>query len=148
MVRTLLVAGLLALAAAAAQAEEIPRTLSYARVSMDAEGFSYFADDEDVFEVKEFAPPAGPLGVAGLREAQSLVFTLAEPGWKGDWHPAPRKQFVFMMGGAIDIEVMDGETRRFVQGDIILLEDTLGKGHDTRVVSAGPALFAIVALPE
>ena len=53
-----------------------------------------------------------------------------------------------MLEGAIEIEVADGEIRRFSIGDIILLEDVSGKGHDTRVVSEEPALFAIVVLPE
>ncbi len=122
--------------------------LAYARVVLNKYGYSDFADAEDHFELQDFAPPAGPVGVAEMRDAKSVVFTTADPGWNGDWHPSPRKQFVFMLGGAIEIEVQDGEARRFVTGDIILLEDTTGRGHDTRVVSEGPALFAIVALPE
>ncbi len=123
-------------------------SLAYTRVALDENGRSDFAEGEDHFELKDFAPPAGPLGVAPMRDAESLVFTTADADWVGDWHPTPRRQFVFMLAGAIEIEVEDGERRRFQEGDIILLEDTTGRGHDTRVVSATPALFAIVAMPE
>ena len=127
---------------------ETPESVAFARVVLDAEGRSDFADGEDTFELKDFAPPAGPVGVAPMRDAKSLVFTTADASWKGDWHPTPRKQFVFVLGGAMEVEVEDGETRRFEQGDILLLEDTSGRGHDTRVVSDEPALWAIVAVPE
>ncbi len=123
-------------------------SLAYTRVALDENGHSDFDEGEDHFELKDFAPPAGPLGVAAMRSAESLVFTTADADWVGDWHPSPRKQFVFMLAGAIEIQVEDGERRRFVEGDIILLEDTSGRGHDTRVVSETPALFAIVAMPE
>lgn len=123
-------------------------SVAYARVAMNAEGQTYFADAEAKFELKDFAPPAGPVGVAAMQPAKTVVFTTADGDWHGDWHPAPHKQYVFMLGGAIEIEVADGEVRRFSIGDIILLEDTSGKGHDTRVVSEAPALFAIVALPS
>ncbi|HCU91095.1 MAG TPA: hypothetical protein DGR97_14180 [Gammaproteobacteria bacterium] len=83
-----------------------------------------------------------------MQAAKTVVFTTADGDWRGNWHPAPHKQFVFMLDGAIEIEVADGEIRQFSIGDVILLEDVSGKGHDTRVVSAEPALFAIVALPE
>ena len=123
-------------------------SVAFARVAMNAEGQTYFADAEAKFELKDFAPPAGPVGVAAMQTAKTMVFTTADGAWHGDWHPTPHKQFVFMLGGAIEIEVADGEIRRFSIGDIILLEDVSGKGHDTRVVSVEPALFAIVALPE
>ena len=125
-----------------------PASVAYARIAMNAEQASYFADGEAVFELKNFAPPAGPVGVAAMQPAESVVFTTSDADWRGDWHPTPRKQFVFVLGGAIEIEVADGEIRRFAVGDIILLEDTAGKGHDTRVVSEAPALFAIVALAD
>ena len=122
-------------------------SVAYARVAMNAEGETYFADAAAKFELKDFAPPAGPVGVAAQQAAKSVVFTTSDSNWHGDWHPTPHKQYVFMLGGAIEIKVADGEVRRFSIGDIILLEDTSGRGHDTRVVSEEPALFAIVALP-
>ncbi len=123
-------------------------SVAFARVAMNAQSETYFADGEAKFELKDYAPPAGLIGVAAMQPAKSLVFTTADGNWHGDWHPAPRKQYVFILGGAIEIKVADGEVRRFSSGDIVLLEDTAGKGHDTQVVSEEPALFAIVAVPD
>lgn len=42
------------------------------------------------------------------------------------------------MAGELAVEVGDGEVRVFGSGSLILLDDTPGKGHRTRVVgSAG-----------
>ena len=123
-------------------------SVAFARVAMNAQNETYFADGEAKFELKDYAPPAGLIGVTAMQPAKSLVVTTADGNWHGDWHPAPRKQYVFILGGAIEIKVADGEVRRFSIGDIVLLEDTAGKGHDTQVVSQEPALFAIVAVPD
>jgi len=121
--------------------------VTYATVALDSAGETYFDDMVVPYELKDFAPPAGPIGIAAKQPAASLVFTTLPGRWDGDWHPAPRRQFVFLLGGAIDIEVASGETRRFETGDIVFLEDTTGRGHDTRVAGDEPAVFAIVALP-
>ena len=38
----------------------------------------------------------------------------------------------------IEVEVTSGEKRRFVGGDVILVEDTTGTGHRTRTTSQRP----------
>jgi oxalate decarboxylase/phosphoglucose isomerase-like protein (cupin superfamily) len=42
----------------------------------------------------------------------------------------------------------DGVVRQFGPGDIILLEDTWGKGHRTRNIGDGYADFLVVPIPE
>jgi hypothetical protein len=44
------------------------------------------------------------------------------------------------------VKVNDGETRTFTAGAVLLLEDTAGKGHQTRVTSAEPGLTAMCHL--
>lgn len=46
-------------------------------------------------------------------------------------HPAPRRQWVVMLRGAIEIEVSDGARPRFDPGDPVLVTDTTGRGHVT-----------------
>jgi hypothetical protein len=53
----------------------------------------------------------------------------------------------FLRGGDV-VTPSDGETRRFGPGDLLLLEDTAGKGHSTRVVGAEPFLILGLALAE
>lgn len=133
----------------AATAEEWqPEPLRYARIILDDNDVSHFADVSEPFEMKDFAPPAGPVGVGQVRNASSLVFTSSDANWIGDWHPTPRLQYVLVLKGAVEIRVEDGETRRFGPGSIIYLADVRGKGHDSKVVSDTPALFAMIAVPE
>jgi hypothetical protein len=45
----------------------------------------------------------------------------------------------------MEVEVSDGEIRRFPQGSIWLHRDLTGKGHDSRVVSEDAAVLVTAA---
>jgi hypothetical protein len=49
---------------------------------------------------------------------------------------APGRQIMCVLQGEVEATASDGETRRFPPGAVLLLEDTIGKGHATRVVGA------------
>jgi quercetin dioxygenase-like cupin family protein len=51
-----------------------------------------------------------------------------------DWHPAPRRQWVIILSGELEIGLGDGTFRRFGPGDARLVEDTTGRGHTTRTL--------------
>jgi len=120
--------------------------MKYARVFTDANGETHFEDIEVEYTVVEFAPPAPPLNVSTLTTASKFGFLSAPPGWYGDWHPAPQRQFIFYLAGEIEAEVSDGEVRRFGPGSVTLVEDTKGKGHTSRVVSSDEVLGVVVQL--
>jgi len=80
-----------------------------------------------------------------LEAAEGIIFRQAPPGHVQDWHPAPRPQYVITLAGQAEIETGDGTVRRFGPGGIMLAEDTTGRGHITRVVSAEPRFY--VAIP-
>jgi len=104
---------------------------------------------EDVkIELKlvDFAPPAPPLDLSAFIPASRCCFCLAPVGWYGDWHPDPHRQFFLVLSGKLEIEVSDGEVRRFEAGDILLVEDTTGKGHRSRVVGEEDLIGAFVQL--
>ncbi len=61
-------------------------------------------------------------------------------------HPAPRKQFVVVLEGEIEVETTNGERRSFVPGIVGLLEDVEGRGHISRIRGDGPATFMAVPL--
>ena len=65
-----------------------------------------------------------------------------------DWHPAPRRQYVILVSGQLEIGLGDGTTRRFGPGDARLVEDTTGQGHTTRVVGDQPTVTAVVPLAD
>ena len=112
--------------------------MTYTRIYADADGESHFGDVAVDVAPVEFAPPAPPLHMAAPLEASRMILCVVPAGWVGDWHPAPRRQFYVQLSGELEVEVSDGEIRRFSAGSLVLLEDTSGKGHLTRVVgSAG-----------
>jgi len=75
-----------------------------------------------------------------------IVFNQLPVGTFIDWHPAPRRQYVIILSGQLEIGLGDGTVRRFGLGDARLVEDVTGKGHTTRVVGAEPVVTATVPL--
>ena len=46
-----------------------------------------------------------------------------------DWHPAPRRQYIINLDAGVKITASDGESQVIGTGEVILVEDTTGKGH-------------------
>jgi len=93
------------------------------------------------------APPAPPLYVSATNPASAHLFYSFEPGWTGELHPAPARQFLALLSGAVEVETTDGAVRRFGPGDLVLLEDTAGWGHRTRNICDGYLTFFVVPAP-
>ena len=49
-----------------------------------------------------------------------------------DFHNAPRRQYVVLLSGQMEIETGLGEKRTLSTGDVLIAEDLTGKGHITR----------------
>ncbi len=82
---------------------------------------------------------------AGL-DATTISFREAPPGRFVDWHPAPRRQFVIILSGQLEIGLSDGSKHIFGPGDARLVEDTTGKGHTTAVHGDEPCVTATIPL--
>lgn len=129
---------------------EPPQTialLTYHRISSDGEGGTCFDTVTVTQRLIRGAPPAAPFYVSGNGPAAGHRFYTFEPGWIGDWHPAPARQFLALLAGSVEMETTDGTRKRFLPGDLVLLEDTLGRGHLTRNVGDGYAMFLVVPVP-
>lgn len=63
---------------------------------------------------------------------KSLQFRKVTPDYDYDFHNAPQRQYIVLLDGGVEIETSLGEIRRFQTGEILLVEDTAGKGHRTR----------------
>lgn len=63
-----------------------------------------------------------------------------------DYHRGPRRQLIFFVSGAVEIESSDGVRRLLGNGDSVLVEDTTGQGHITRVIQ-GPVTCVYVPVP-
>jgi quercetin dioxygenase-like cupin family protein len=125
-----------------------PTWVTYHRIYVDAMGDSHFDTVTIEQGLARAAPPAAPFYVSEDRPASNYRFYSFEPGWIGELHPAPTRQFLALMSGAVEMETTDGTVREFGPGDLILLEDTSGKGHVTRNIGDGCATFLVVPVPE
>jgi quercetin dioxygenase-like cupin family protein len=137
-----------ALAEKKVESIEAADPLPYVRVYSDAEGESHFENSDFRFTLVDFAPPAPPVSVSQAIEADSVAVVSSPAGWHGDWHPAPRRQLMFVLAGELEVRASDGAVRRFRPGDVLLVEDTSGKGHVSTVVGDERCYMANVPLSE
>lgn len=122
--------------------------MQYVRIFSDAAGESHFATVEVALHWADFAPPAPPVQLAEFTPALRFTFTAVPAAWSGDWHPTPRRQLWVILAGRWEVTVSDGDVRQFEPGAAVLLEDTTGKGHISRIVGDDEAQSAIVQLAE
>jgi hypothetical protein len=81
-----------------------------------------------------------------LMKATGIIFRETSGEYDHDWHNAPRRQFVISLVGQVEIVVGDGTRREFGPGDIMLAEDTTGRGHVSRSVNNQPRKSIFVTL--
>jgi hypothetical protein len=112
----------------------------------DAEGESHFEEIDVELTPVDFAPPAPPVELSEFQNATKVAIMRAVPGWKGDWHPAPRRQLMFYLAGHVEGETSDGTHRTMGPGSVVLVEDIEGKGHRSRVVGGEQVVIAVVQL--
>jgi quercetin dioxygenase-like cupin family protein len=94
------------------------------RLYADKNGESHFEDVE--VEFKE-STRSGRL--SARLPATGIIFREVPPDYDLDWHPAPRRQYIINLDAGVQLTASDGETRRIGAGEVILVEDTWGKGH-------------------
>ena len=115
---------------------------SLTRIYSDSNGDSHFEDVE--IELKE----AGSVGkLSDVIPAKGIIFREVEPSYDWDFHTAPQKQYIILLDGEIEIETSLGEIRRFNTGEILLLEDTSGKGHKTKNIHPVKRRSIFITLP-
>jgi hypothetical protein len=88
----------------------------------------------------------GHLEASALQPTHGIMFRSAPPSHLSDYHPVPKRQYVITLAGQVEIETGDGTIRRFGPGDVMLAEDTTGRGHITRVVGNQPRHYAFIPL--
>jgi hypothetical protein len=121
---------------------------TYTRVFADATGVSHFAD-LDVRLVPGFAvPPAAPLQIAPFLTVSECSWVGGAPDWKEIAHPAPGRVLFVILKGETETTAGDGTVRKFGPGSVILLEDTWGTGHSSRVTDPEGCLSLIFTLPD
>src|SRR5215217_6742775 len=122
--------------------------MRFPRTYADADGESHFGEVDEALAPTAFVPTKPPLALSAPRAATATVFCRLAPGWDGSWHPTPRSQFAVTLAGEWEITVTDGERRRFGPGDLVLLDDRTGRGHNTVVVGEDDVLILLVWLAQ
>jgi quercetin dioxygenase-like cupin family protein len=104
------------------------------------DGKSHFEEIHLSFEAY-----AGVRERTALQGATSVRFARWPAGFFLDWHNAPRRQYVIILSGQVEIGIEE-ETKLLKAGDIALEEDLTGQGHTARVVGDQPLSYAVVPL--
>jgi hypothetical protein len=95
----------------------------------DANGQSHFRDIEI-----EWAEQTNAGKLSTRLPASGIIFREVQPDYDLDWHPAPRRQYIINLDAGVKITASDGEARIIKAGEVILVEDTSGKGHLSQAV--------------
>jgi hypothetical protein len=99
------------------------------RLYVDDQGETHFQDVEVEFVESS---PAGRL--SKRLPATGIIFRQVAPTYDLDWHPAPRRQYIINLDAGVQITTSDGESRRIGAGEVLLVEDTSGKGHRSKAL--------------
>jgi hypothetical protein len=94
------------------------------RLYVDQKGESHFEDVEITFVESS---RSGRL--SARLPATGIILREVQPDYDLDWHPAPRRQYIINLDAGVQITASDGEARRIGAGEVLLVEDTWGKGH-------------------
>jgi hypothetical protein len=119
-------------------------SIEYLRIFADKEGCSHFETKTIDLEAKNYAPPAPSLNTSIMASADNSVFLELPIGWYGDWHPTPVRQWLVLMSGMCELEAGDGEKVTRKAGDVVMLDDLTGKGHQTKVLGDESVRIAAV----
>lgn len=113
------------------------------RIYSDKNGDSHFA---------EVGIPLKDMGIVGQLSDEvnvgSVVFREVAPTYDWDFHCAPQRQYIVLLDGEIEIETSLGAKRTFKGGNILLMEDTWGKGHKTKNLRPEVRRSLFITLPE
>jgi len=96
----------------------------------DEQGESHFRDVE--IEYVEQRASSGRF--SERKPATGIIFREVQPDYDYDWHTAPRRQYIINLDAGVQITASDGETRVIGAGEVLLVEDTTGKGHVSKAV--------------
>ena len=87
-------------------------------------------------ELLEYLPSTG----SGISEGQVAAAS-------HDFHNAPRRQFVAVLKGGLQIETGDGTKITVLPGEIFLADDLTGQGHKTRDLEV-PTRVLYIFVPD
>ena len=110
-----------------------------------------FSDENGDSRFEDILIPMNDSGEIGFLSdelpAKGIIFREVKPDYDYNFHNAPQKQYLFLLDGAIEIETSLGDKRVFNAGEVLLLEDTMGKGHRTSNIKEARRRSVFVPVP-
>ena len=121
---------------------------TYVRLFSDSAGESHFENLEVELASTEFAPGIPNLFTSAPFDSTTTSLFGAPAGWSATWHPSSGRHLFAVLTGTWEVIASDGEARTFTKGDVLLVEDTTGKGHASRVISEEQSIALLVEMPD
>ncbi len=109
------------------------------RIFADDDSETYFEDLDIRFDSER------PGAYSNTLPVERFFLRTFPAGHVVDYHVAPRRQWVIIASGVIEIECAGG-CRRFSGGDILFMDNLEGRGHITRGVE-GTWVLAYLPVP-
>ena len=111
------------------------------RLYTGSDGESHF-EDVDI----SLDNVVGSQRMSKLKNATGIIFRETNGEYDLNFHNAPRRQFIITLEGQVELVVGDGTSRILGPGDILLVEDTAGRGHISRAVNNQPRKSIFITL--
>jgi mannose-6-phosphate isomerase-like protein (cupin superfamily) len=120
-------------------------TTTITRLYTGADGQSHAEDTEVAWRPAQLR--------AELKDSESVNVTAAQflrwpRGFVWAGHPASRRQYVVIVSGRGEVDVVGGRKVQLAPGRVLLAEDVTGKGHTTRVGPDEELVMLLVPLAQ
>ena len=122
--------------------------LKYVKLYADKDGETHLKEEEFTLAHADYSPPAPPIWVGPRTRATGTTVVAFPVGWYGDFHPAPKPQWMMIMSGSLEVEVSDGEKQTYHAGTIAFLDDRGSKGHISRNVGDEVAIVMVTEVEK
>lgn len=120
----------------------------YIRIYTDHSGETHLERKTVALQQIDFSPPTPFLDVSDPTQVQSYSVLRLPVGWAADWHPSPCRQWQLYLQGSIQFEVSDGASCVVSAGQIVLLEDTTGKGHLSQAMNGKEVFLTSIKITD
>jgi hypothetical protein len=118
--------------------------LTYVHVFADSAGASHFREERFAFSPGR----DGNSSIHALEAKGGATLLRLKAGAFEDWHNAPQAWYLIVLQGASEVTTSDGQARQFGPGSVVLLDDTAGKGHQTRAIGKVDHIAAVIPMAD
>lgn len=124
------------------------RRFTVVRMYSDEAGHTRLEDREIPGPEASYDGDPRSLAIRDIPATSVHITELLEWRPRLELHPPPRRQWVVILQGAMEISTTAGDRRRFEPGDCLLAEDMEGKGHCTDDVGEDRLVTLSVGVPD